>query len=144
MARYTNKIDSKGRVFIPAKLRESLGKSLVVTLSLDSGYLSVYTQERFQHIKKQFSELNSMDPQVRKVTRLLIGEALVCDTDSQGRVSISSELWEHIHASPQEEICIIDLGDKLDICSKKFYEQEKEAVGAVLDLDLTGYNVTGL
>ncbi len=144
MARYTNKIDSKGRVFVPSKLRDSMGKSLVVTLSLDSGYLSVYTEERFANIRRQFEALNSMDPKVRSVTRLIIGEALNCDLDSQGRISVSSELWEHIGTGPSEEISIIDLGDKLDICSKKFYEKKKEALSSVMDLDLTEYNVTGL
>lgn len=144
MARYTNKIDSKGRVFVPSKLRDSMGKSIVVTLSLDSGYLSAYTEERFSHIRNQFEALNSMDPQVRRVIRLIIGEALVCDLDTQGRISVSSELWEHIGAQPTEEISIIDLGDKLDICSKSFYERKKEELSSILDLDLTGYNVTGL
>jgi len=144
MARYTNKIDSKGRVFIPSKLRDSIGKSIVVTLSLDTGYLSVYTEERFNNIRNQFESLNSMDPNVRRVMRLIVGESLVCELDSQGRVSISSELWEHISAKPTEEICIIDLGDKLDICSKAFYEEKKEELSSVLDLDLTQYNVTGL
>lgn len=144
MARYTNKIDSKGRVFVPSKLRDSMGKSLVVTLSLDSGYLSVYTEERFANIRRQFEALNSMDPKVRSVTRLIIGEALNCDLDSQGRISVSSELWEHIGTGPSEEISIIDLGDKLDICSKTFYEKKKEALSSVMDLDLTEYNVTGL
>ena len=144
MARYTNKIDSKGRVFIPSKLRDSIGKSIVVTLSLDAGYLSVYTEERFNSIRGQFESLNSMDPKVRRVMRLIVGESLICELDSQGRVSISSELWEHISAKPTEEICIIDLGDKLEICSKAFYEEKKEELSSVLDLDLTQYNVTGL
>jgi len=144
MARYTNKIDSKGRVFVPSKLRDSMGQSIVVTLSLDKGYLSAYTEERFDHIRKQFEALNSMDPQVRSVMRLIIGESLVCDLDSQGRISVSSELWEHIGVGPSEEISIIDLGDKLDICSKAFYEKKKEELSSVMDLDLTAYNVTGL
>ncbi len=144
MARYTNKIDSKGRVFVPAKLRESMGQCIVITISLDKGYLSAYTEERFQTIKKQFEALNSMDPRVRQVMRLLIGEALTCELDGQGRISVSSELWDHIGASPSEEICIIDLGDKLDICTKTYYEQKKEELSSVMDLDLTGYNVTGL
>lgn len=144
MARYTNKIDAKGRVFVPSKLRDSMGATIVVTLSLDRGYLSAYTQERFSHIRKQFEALNSMDPQVRKVIRMIMGEALSCDLDSQGRISISSELWEHIGALPCEEISIIDLGDKLDICSKAYYERKKEELSSITDLDLTGYNVTGL
>jgi MraZ protein len=144
MARYTNKIDTKGRVFVPSKLRDSMGKSIVVTLSLDSGYLSAYTEERFSRIREQFEALNSMDPQVRRVIRLIIGEALVCELDAQGRISISTELWDHIGVQGSEEICIIDLGDKLDICAKTFYERKKEELSSVMDLDLTGYNVTGL
>lgn len=144
MARYTNKIDSKGRVFVPSKLRDSMGKSIVVTLSLDKGYLSVYTEARFAHIRKQFDSLNSMDRNVREATRRIIGESLVCDLDSQGRVSVSSELWEHIKAGPSEEICIFDLGDKLDICSRTFYEKKKEELSSDTDLDLMEYNVTGL
>ncbi len=144
MARFTNKVDAKGRFFLPAKLRENMGSRIVVTLSLDKGYLSVYTEERFSHIRRQIESLNSMDPQVRRVTRYIIGEALTCDLDAQGRVSVSSELWEHIGTGPLEEISIIDIGDKLDICSKTFYDQKKEELSSVMDLDLTGYNVTGL
>lgn len=144
MARFTNKIDAKGRFFLPAKLRESMGGRIVVTLSLDKGYLSAYTEERFQSIRRQFEALNSMDSQVRRVMRLIVGEALSCELDSQGRVSVSSELWEHIGAEPSGEISIIDLGDKLDICSKTFYDAKKEELSSVMDLDLTEYNVTGL
>jgi bifunctional DNA-binding transcriptional regulator/antitoxin component of YhaV-PrlF toxin-antitoxin module len=39
MARYTHTIDAKGRVFIPARLRDELGKILVVTQNIDDGYL---------------------------------------------------------------------------------------------------------
>ncbi len=144
MARFTNKIDVKGRVFIPSKLRESLGRSVVVTLSLDSGYLSVYTESRFQNIREQFESLNSMDPRVRRVTRLIVGEALNCEIDSQGRISVSSELWEHIGVNPGDEISIINIGDKLDICGKQFYDKKKEELSTVMELDLTQYNVTGL
>jgi len=144
MARFTNKVDVKGRVFIPSKLRDNLGRNVVVTLSLDSGYLSVYTDDRFRKIREQFEELNSMDPRVRRVMRLIVGEALPCDVDSQGRISISDELWDHIGAKPGEEVSIINIGDKLDICAKDFYEREKKEVSSVMELDLTEYNVTGL
>jgi MraZ protein len=144
MARYTNKIDDKGRVFIPSKLRESLGRHVVVTLCLDNGYLSVYTDDRFRRIREQFEELNSMDSKVRRVMRLIVGEALSCEIDSQGRISVSSELWEHIGVHQGDEVSIINIGDKLDICGKTFYEKKKEELSAVMELDLTEYNVTGL
>jgi len=144
MARFTNKVDVKGRVFIPAKLREILGRNVAVTLSLDSGYLSVYTDARFRRIREQFEDLNSMDAKVRRVMRLIVGEALPCDIDNQGRISVSEELWQHIGVRPGDEVCIINIGDKLDICAKEFYEKKKAELSSIMELDLTEYNVTGL
>ena len=67
MARYTHTIDAKGRVFVPARLRDSLGASLVATLSLDDGFLSLYTPERFRQIRDQLSQLSGTDPAVRRL-----------------------------------------------------------------------------
>lgn len=144
MARYTHTIDAKGRVFVPARLRDSLGASLVVTLSLDDGFLSLYTPERFRQIRDQLSQLSGTDPAVRKLKRAIIGEAMVCDLDSQGRISISDELWSHIDVDPGDEICFIDMFDKLEICSRGFYQQQKEDQGSLSDVDLTRFDVKGL
>ena len=144
MARYTHTIDAKGRVFVPARLRESLGLSLVVTLSLDDGYLSVYTPAQFALIREQISQLSGTDPAVRMLKRSIIGEAMVCDLDSQGRMSISVELWSHINVNPGEEICFIDMFDKLEICSGSFYQQQRKEQGSLSDVDLTRFDVKGL
>ena len=53
MARYTHTIDTKGRVIVPAKLREMLGGVLVVTQGIDDGFLAAYTPEQFNTIKDQ-------------------------------------------------------------------------------------------
>ena len=74
MARFTNKVDVKGRVFIPAKLREILGRNVAVTLSLDSGYLSVYTDARFRRIAKQFEDLNQHGCEGSSRQRLIVGK----------------------------------------------------------------------
>ena len=50
MARDTKKIDAKGRFFIPTKHKDEMGEELVVTNSLDTGYLSVYTAEDFRKV----------------------------------------------------------------------------------------------
>jgi len=69
MARFTHTIDAKGRVFVPARLRDSIGASLVVTLSLDEGYLSAYTPENFRQIREQIAQLSGTDPAVRRLKR---------------------------------------------------------------------------
>ncbi|MGI6327088.1 MAG: division/cell wall cluster transcriptional repressor MraZ [Saccharofermentanales bacterium] len=144
MARFTHIIDAKGRVFVPARLRESIGGSLIVTLSLDDGYLSAYTPENFRGIRDQINQLSGTDPAVRRFKRAILGEAMVCELDSQGRISISEELWSHIQVKPGEEICFIDMFDKLEICSKAFYQQQKEEQGSLSEVDLSRFDVKGI
>lgn len=144
MARFTHTVDAKGRVFVPARLRESIGASLVVTLSLDDGYLSAYTPENFRMIRDQINQLSGTDPAVRRLKRTILGEAMPCELDSQGRISVSDELWSHIQVRRGEEICFIDMFDKLEICSKVFYEQQKEEQGSLSGVDLSRFDVKGI
>ncbi len=144
MARFTHTVDAKGRVFVPARLRDSLGGTLIVTLSLDDGYLSAYTPEQFHEIRAQIAQLSGTDPAVRRLKRAIIGEAMPCDFDKQGRISVSDELWSHINVKTGEEVCFIDMFDKLEICSKSFYDAQKEEEGSLAGIDLSRFDVRGL
>ena len=64
--------------------------------------------------------------------------------DSQGRISLGENLLKWIGVEPGDEICFIDMYDKLDICSKEFYEKSLEDIGSLSDLDLTRFDVQGL
>lgn len=144
MARDIKKVDAKGRFFIPAKQKELLGTEVVVTNSLDVGYLCVYSKDHFENIvKTQLSKLNSMDSNVRKIKRAIIGEACEVNVDSQGRISVNSELWERIGANPGDEICVFNDDGKLDICTKNFYDNEDHDLSGIEGLE-TKYYVEGL
>ena len=143
MARDIKKIDAKGRFFIPAKQREQLGDEVVVTNSLDKGYLCVYSKEHFAKIAEQIGNLNTMDSKVRKIKRALIGEACEVTVDSQGRIAVSTELWERAFAKPGDEICVFNDDGKLDICTKSFYDNEDHDLSNIEGLE-TDYYVAGL
>lgn len=144
MARYHHTVDSKGRMFIPSKIREDLGKRVYITKSLDIACLSGYTPEQFGYIRDQFSQLNSTDPVVRKMKREILGEAILCDMDAQGRVSISEELWTDIGVSNSDDVYVIYLYDKFEIWSKTAYDLEREATGSKLSEDLSKYDIKGI
>lgn len=146
MARDIKKIDAKGRFFIPAKQKEKLGDEVVVTNSLDKGYLCVYSKTRFEtEIKPQIRQLNKLLPNARKIEQAVILEASDVTVDGQGRISVISELWERIGAKPGDEICVFNSDDKLLICTKAFYDEEDHDLS---DIDIKGletiFNVTSL
>ncbi|MBO4636848.1 MAG: hypothetical protein J5685_06845 [Clostridiales bacterium] len=143
MARDTKKIDAKGRFFIPAKQKEALGAELVVTNSLDAGYLCVYSKAQFEFVKQQLAEIPSFNSDLRKVRRFIEGEALYVNVDSQGRISVTSELWERIGAKPGDEICVFEYDGKLEICSKKTYDDTSYDLGNLNGLEAI-WSVKGL
>ena len=138
------KVDAKGRFFIPSKQKEKLGAEVVVTNSLDIGYLCVYSKDHFENVViPQLAKLNVMDVNVRKIKRAIIGETCEVTVDSQGRIAVNSELWDRIGAKPGDEICVFNDAGKLDICTKSFYDDEDHDLSTIEGLE-TKYYVEGL
>ncbi len=137
-------IDSKGRIFIPSKIRDDLGKRVYITRSLDSQCLSGYTPEQFNDIRAQLAALSGTDPMVRRLRREILGEAILCDMDSQGRVSISDELWSSIGVTAGADVYVIYLFDKFEIWSVDGYDAERADASAGLSEDLSRYDIRGI
>ena len=88
---YQHSLDSKGRIFIPAKLRDELGEIFYVTLSMDR-CLSVYSAENW----RIFSDKVSAMPYVKqRKMRPLFAHAARCELDSQGRALIPQNLRDY-------------------------------------------------
>ncbi len=144
MAVHTHTVDKKGRVIVPAVMRENMGNKLIVTRNIDPGYLSMYSEEHFEKIKEQILGLSGTDEGVRRIQRFIVGEAVTCGHDSQGRILIKQNLWDAIGVKPGEDICFIDMSAKVDICSAKQYQEAQSQDNIKDELDLSQYNVSGL
>ena len=85
---YQHTIDSKGRIFVPAKLREQLGSEFYVTISMDK-CLSLYSGESW----KQFSErVNAMTYVQQRRMRPLFVYASRLELDAHGRILLPQNL----------------------------------------------------
>ena len=85
---YQHSLDSKGRVFIPARLREELGEIFYMTVSMDR-CLCAFSAESW----RLFSDKVSAMPYVRqRRMRPLFAHAAKCELDSQGRTIIPQNL----------------------------------------------------
>ncbi|MCI8964648.1 MAG: division/cell wall cluster transcriptional repressor MraZ [Eubacterium sp.] len=122
MGTYEHSIDTKGRVIIPAKFREQLGDSFVVTLGLD-GCLFVYPENEWQDFVKELRELPG-SKEARKLQRYFMAGAAPCDVDKQGRVLIPANLREK--AGLEKDIVFVGVMSKIEIWSKEHWDENDD------------------
>lgn len=118
MGEYNHTIDSKGRIIVPAKFRETLGEEFVVTLGLD-GCLFLYPNEEWQSFVQQLKNLpGSKD--ARQLQRYFMAGAANCEVDKQGRILIPVRLREQ--AGLEKDIVFVGVLSKIEIWSKERWD----------------------
>ena len=91
MGEYHQKIDDKGRLTIPSKLRYELGESFIVTRGLDN-CLFIYPKEEWNQVISKYKELpNTKD--ARNFMRFFLSGATEVNFDKQGRINIPMPLF---------------------------------------------------
>ncbi|MFA9463864.1 MAG: division/cell wall cluster transcriptional repressor MraZ [Velocimicrobium sp.] len=118
MGEYNHSIDSKGRIIVPAKFRESLGEKFVVTLGLD-GCLFVYPDKEWDSF---VSELKSLpgNKEARQLQRYFMAGAASMEVDKQGRILIPSKLREAVGL--EKDVVFVGVLSKIEIWSKERWE----------------------
>lgn len=123
--KYEHSIDSKNRLIVPAKLREELGSSCIVTAGLD-GCLYIMTEESFTALVENLKKLPLTDKQSRFLLRHLVANATTCDFDKQGRVLLSSA--QKKHAGIVKDVLFLGMIDKIEIWGKEAYEESLNSI----------------
>ena len=117
---YNHTIDEKGRIIVPAKLREELGETFVITKGLD-GCLWVFDNEEWEKVEEKINELPFNIKEARLLSRFMIAGAFDAEPDKQGRVMIPQSLREY--ADLKRDVVLAGVGRKLELWSKERYEQ---------------------
>ncbi|MBU5433761.1 division/cell wall cluster transcriptional repressor MraZ [Intestinimonas sp. MSJ-38] len=115
---FEHNIDAKGRLFIPAKLREKLGSSFIITKGLD-GCLFVYSAEAWDVLEEKINQLPMS--RSRNLQRFFFSSAADCAPDSQGRVLIPQNLREY--AGLQKEVTVIGVSGRVEIWDKRRWQE---------------------
>lgn len=116
MGEYQHNIDSKGRLIVPAKFREELGATFIVTKGLDK-CLFAYTKDEWKVFEEKVRKLPLTNKDVRKFVRFFFSGAVECETDNQGRIMIPQNLREY--AVIKKEIVSIGVSNRIEIWSKE-------------------------
>lgn len=122
---YSNNIDVKGRMILPAKFRAKLADELVVSRGLD-GCLSVYPIDKWQEIENKLTALPTTKKKARDYSRLILSSAADVELDSKGRMNLPEHL---IAIAGLEKACIvIGVGDYLEIWDETRWHEYNSSV----------------
>lgn len=134
---YNHGIDDKGRVILPAKLRENLGERVVISRGLDP-CLYVYTVEGWDTFASKLDALPLLDPRSRKIHQFFMSGAVDCDLDKQGRIVVPPNLRGIL--GEEKELTLVEEGNRIEIWSASAWSEHISEVSEDLDsltMDLT-------
>ncbi|NLJ16539.1 MAG: division/cell wall cluster transcriptional repressor MraZ [Clostridiales bacterium] len=116
---YQHTLDAKGRMNFPAKLREELGESFVITKTIGSRCLRVYTMESWDNLVQAIKSKPSS--KTAQIERFLFGGACTAEPDKQGRILIPSNLRGY--ANLTSEVVVVGLSDRAEIWDKAAWNE---------------------
>ncbi len=127
MGEYSHSLDTKGRVIMPAKLRQDIGEKFIITKGLD-GCLFAFSQTEWFNFEEKLKTLPLSDKNARNFVRFFLSGATECEIDKQGRFLIPNNLREA--ANLEKDVIIIGVGTRLEIWNKEIWEKCDEEISA--------------
>ena len=123
MGEYNHTIDAKGRLIVPARLREKLGEEFVVTKGLDD-CLFVYPMDEWAHIEEAFRKVPLTNKKARDFVRFFFAGAASCEVDKQGRILLPPNLRSY--AGLEKEIVSAGVLNRVEIWDKEKWEKSND------------------
>ena len=131
---YHHSIDEKGRIIIPAKFREELGDSFIVTRGIEN-CLFVYPNKNWNDICDKLNSLPFTKKDARVFNRFFMSGATGVELDKQGRINISSPLINF--ANIIKDCVIVGTGDRIEIWAKEswdcFFDSAKDNMSDIAE-----------
>lgn len=125
IGKYPAKMDDKGRLIVPAKLRQELGDNFYVTLGVNCGHrcLTVYTAPEWEKLSENYNALTIS--QRSGATSLIFMNAAQCSPDKQFRFSLTPFLENY--AGIDREVMIVGRAGQAEIWdTEEFSRFEQE------------------
>jgi len=117
---FQHSVDAKGRLSIPAKLREGLGDSFVATRGLEN-CLFVFPAKEWEAFTENLRTLPIASEAARAFTRLIFSGATDCELDPQGRILLPANL--RTYAKLEKEAVIVGVSNRVEIWALEKWEE---------------------
>ncbi len=125
---YRHTVDSKNRLFIPAKFREQLGEKFYITRKVEHA-LIIYSENAWQDLQ---DKLNSKpDSVVGIIKQFIFPKTVDAAPDANGRVILSGFLMDYAGIGKENKsVVVIGVGDHVEIWSESAWDKQEETMKA--------------
>lgn len=122
---FTHKIDGKGRMAVPAKFRDQLGTTAVITKGLDS-CLVIYPKHEWDLLAEKLAAMPLSKANTRAFARLMLAGAMEVDLDAQGRVMVPDYLKNY--ADLEGTAVVTGLYNRIEVWCEESWEKYRDAM----------------
>lgn len=127
---FAHGVDAKGRVFIPAKWREDLGASVIVTHGIlgrgDTRCLFGMSEKSWREFAARFSDLPETDVMAQAFRRMMFSNAAECEMDKQGRILIPNTLREY--AGLDKDAVLVGVDSRIEIWGAEAWQAHEQSM----------------
>lgn len=116
LGQYEGRLDEKGRIAFPKKLRAAIGEKLIVTFGYENS-LIVVSEENWKSLLEGTEGKPFIQKDARETQRFLLGGASFVELDTKGRFILPAYLREF--GKVTEEVVFVGLSRYVEIWDKK-------------------------
>ncbi|MDM8534372.1 division/cell wall cluster transcriptional repressor MraZ [Clostridiaceae bacterium HSG29] len=120
---YNHKIDNRGRINIPSKLRYDMSERFYLTKGLDN-CLFLFPEDEWKVFEEKLKTLPLTNRDARAFVRMFFAGATECVVDKQGRINIPNNLIKH--SDIEKDVMIIGVGQRIELWSKENWDKYNE------------------
>ena len=142
---YTCKLDAKGRLVLPAKMKVNLPEASSTELFVREGFepcLELYPLIEYKKIYSKIAGLNEFNAEYRKLQRNFFRGSTTVELDSAGRLLIPKSMLQY--ANLDKEIVVVGMGNRMEIWNpeeyKKFLIKDPQELSELAEKHLTGHD----
>ena len=123
---YECKLDAKGRLVLPARIKTQLpepdggGLELVIRRGFEQ-CLIIYPMVEFKKVFSKISGLNEFNEEYRKLQRNFLSGVVTVELDSNGRFLIPKNMLAYAQAD--KDAMLVGTGSKVEIWNPSIYEK---------------------
>lgn len=141
---YTCKLDAKGRLVLPARMKANLPESASSELFIREGFepcLELYPLVEYKKIYSKIAGLNEFNAEYRRLQRNFFRGSATAELDTAGRLLIPKSMI--LYAGLNKDIVVVGMGNRMEIWNPETYEKflisDPKELSELAEKHLTGH-----